>query len=76
MLLQPFFTERCVCVCACVCGGGGGTRPTPPPSLAKNFCGITVVPELMKISHFFSCLSDSKDQKIIEKVLLANDRGN
>ena len=36
----------------------------------------TVVPELMKISHFFSYLSDSKDQTIIEKVLLANDRGN
>ena len=34
----------------------------------------TVVPELMKISH--SYLSDSKDQTMIEKVLLANDRGN
>ena len=34
----------------------------------------TVVPELMKISR--SYLSDSKDQTIIEKVLLANDRGN
>ena len=37
---------------------------------------FTVVPELMKIFHFFSYLSDSKDQTIIEKILLANDRGN
>ena len=37
----------------------------------------TVVPELMKISHFFSYLSETgKDQTIIEEVLLANDRGN
>ena len=36
----------------------------------------TVVPDLMEISHFLSYLSDSKDQTIIEKVLLANDRGN
>ena len=36
----------------------------------------TVVPELMKLSHFFSFFSDSKDQTVIEKVLLANDRGN
>ena len=32
---------------------------------------ITVVPELMKLTHFFSYLSDSKDQTVIEKVLLA-----
>ena len=37
---------------------------------------ITVVPELIKISHFFSYLSDSKNQTIIDKVLLANDGGN
>ena len=36
----------------------------------------TMVPELMKISHFFSYLSDSKNQTIIDKVLLENDRGN
>ena len=45
---------------------GGSARPP----LGQD----TVVPELMKISH--SYLSDSKDQTIIEKVLLANDRGN
>ena len=31
-----------------------------------------MVPELMKVSHFFSYLSDSKNKTIIDKVLLAN----
>ena len=34
------------------------------------------VPVLMKISHVFLYLSDSKNQKIIDKALPANDRGN
>ena len=36
----------------------------------------TVVLGLMKITHLFSYLPDSKNQKIIDKVLSANDRGN
>ena len=34
----------------------------------KSEANTTMVPELMKISHFFSYLSESKDQTIIGKV--------
>ena len=56
--------------------GGGGGLIRDFRILLTYLQKTTVVPELMKISHFFSYLSDSKDQTIIEKVLLANDRGN
>ena len=36
----------------------------------------TVDPELMKISYLPSDLSDSKNQTIINTILLANDRDN